>query len=338
MTLEFDTRFTPRHDEAVRSRARCRARHRQQSGTVHLPWHQQLSGRARIIWRSSTPGRKTTRILMRCCGRSPDGRSAISSSATPIATIRRLPRGWPRHRRACLCRRPAPPGPPVENRRNQPARRQRRHGFLARSQARRTIRSYQATDGRCAPFSRQAIAPTTPPSHWRAPASCFPPITSWPGRQPSSRRRMAACPTTWPRSTGCLSARRPHAAAGPRRTGQQPRAFMRGLKAHRKMRERAILERLRQGDRSIPEIVADIYRDTDPRLHGAAALSVLAHLEDLVGRGQLKRTARPQSGGSSDRSSGGAGGSSGSGSAASGAVCSTLAGSSTGSTGTTTVR
>jgi hypothetical protein len=60
---------------------------------------------------------------------------------------------------------------------------------------------------------------------------------------------------------------------------------MRGLKGHRKMRERAILERVREGDRSIPAIVAAIYRDTDPRLHGAAGLSVLAHLEDLVARG-----------------------------------------------------
>jgi glyoxylase-like metal-dependent hydrolase (beta-lactamase superfamily II) len=66
---------------------------------------------------------------------------------------------------------------------------------------------------------------------------------------------------------------------------KQPAKFMRGLKAHRKMRERAILERLQQGDRTIPEMVAQIYRDTDPRLHGAAALSVLAHLEDLVSRG-----------------------------------------------------
>ena len=65
----------------------------------------------------------------------------------------------------------------------------------------------------------------------------------------------------------------------------QPAAFMRGLKAHRKMRERAIIERLRRGDRTIPEMVAAIYRDTDPRLYGAAGLSVLAHLEDLVGRG-----------------------------------------------------
>lgn len=64
-----------------------------------------------------------------------------------------------------------------------------------------------------------------------------------------------------------------------------PRSFMRGLKTHRKMRERAILERIRGGDRTIPDMVEAIYRDTDPRLHGAAGLSVLAHLEDLVARG-----------------------------------------------------
>lgn len=66
---------------------------------------------------------------------------------------------------------------------------------------------------------------------------------------------------------------------------ETPAAFMRGLKGHRKMRERAILERLRSGDRTIAEMVAAIYRDIDPRLHGAAGLSVLAHLEDLVARG-----------------------------------------------------
>ncbi|WP_315919343.1 MBL fold metallo-hydrolase [Mesorhizobium sp. SP-1A] len=72
-----------------------------------------------------------------------------------------------------------------------------------------------------------------------------------------------------------------------------PRTFMRGLKTHRKMRERAILERLRAGDRTIRAIVEAIYRDTDPRLHGAAALSVLAHLEDLVARGLVRSEAEP---------------------------------------------
>src|SRR5665811_2489841 len=60
------------------------------------------------------------------------------------------------------------------------------------------------------------------------------------------------------------------------------REFVRGLRAHRKMRETAILHRIRKGDQTIPDIVSVIYRDTDTRLHGAAALSVFAHIEDLL--------------------------------------------------------
>ena len=48
------------------------------------------------------------------------------------------------------------------------------------------------------------------------------------------------------------------------------------------MRETAILSRIRKGDRTISEIVSVIYKNTDPRLHGAARLSVLAHVEDLM--------------------------------------------------------
>ncbi|THF56613.1 MBL fold metallo-hydrolase [Ollibium composti] len=77
----------------------------------------------------------------------------------------------------------------------------------------------------------------------------------------------------------------------------KPRVFMRGLKAHRKMREQAILDRIEKGDRTIPEIVAAIYRETDPRLHGAAGLSVLAHLEDLVARGAVETDGEPALGG-----------------------------------------
>lgn len=71
---------------------------------------------------------------------------------------------------------------------------------------------------------------------------------------------------------------------GPVRDGP---AFVRGLKAHRRMREAAILDRLVKGDRTIAEIVAAIYRETPAHLHGAAALSVLAHIEDLVARGRV---------------------------------------------------
>ncbi|MBL0370884.1 MBL fold metallo-hydrolase [Rhizobium sp. KVB221] len=72
-----------------------------------------------------------------------------------------------------------------------------------------------------------------------------------------------------------------------------PPAFMRGIRTHRRMRERAILERIRAGDRRIPDMVKVIYRETDPRLHGAAALSVLAHIEDLVGRGAVTTDGPP---------------------------------------------
>lgn len=69
--------------------------------------------------------------------------------------------------------------------------------------------------------------------------------------------------------------------------------FVRALRTHRRMREAAILARIRAGDRTIPQIVSVIYRDTDPRLHGAAALSVLAHLEDLVASRRVETEGPP---------------------------------------------
>ena len=56
---------------------------------------------------------------------------------------------------------------------------------------------------------------------------------------------------------------------------------------HRRQRETAILERLAEGDRNISDIVRVIYKGVDERLHRAAGLSVLAHLEDLVARGRV---------------------------------------------------
>ena len=57
--------------------------------------------------------------------------------------------------------------------------------------------------------------------------------------------------------------------------------MVRGILAHRKMREEAVYNRVKAGDRSIGEIVANIYAEVDPRLHAAAGLSTLAHLEHL---------------------------------------------------------
>ncbi len=74
---------------------------------------------------------------------------------------------------------------------------------------------------------------------------------------------------------------------------RRPVSFMRALKTHRRMRERAVLGRIRAGDVSIPKMVQAIYSDTDPRLHGAAALSVLAHIEDLLDRGEIETDGPP---------------------------------------------
>jgi hydroxyacylglutathione hydrolase len=53
---------------------------------------------------------------------------------------------------------------------------------------------------------------------------------------------------------------------------------------HRERREASILHRLAKGAADIPTIVRAIYVGLDSRLIGAASLSVLAHLEDLVAR------------------------------------------------------
>ncbi|MBY5399908.1 MBL fold metallo-hydrolase [Rhizobium leguminosarum] len=73
----------------------------------------------------------------------------------------------------------------------------------------------------------------------------------------------------------------------------QPSTFLKALKAHRLKREQAVLARVQAGDRQITEMVKVIYRDTDPKLHGAAALSVLAHIEDLLERGEIAADGPP---------------------------------------------
>ncbi|EJZ20556.1 MBL fold metallo-hydrolase [Rhizobium sp. Pop5] len=73
----------------------------------------------------------------------------------------------------------------------------------------------------------------------------------------------------------------------------EPGRFLLALKAHRLGREQAVLERVAAGDSNIAEMVKAIYRDTDPKLYGAAALSVLAHIEDLVERGEIAADGPP---------------------------------------------
>ena len=68
---------------------------------------------------------------------------------------------------------------------------------------------------------------------------------------------------------------------------RNPRGFVKALVLHRQMREAAILRRIAAGDSTVPALVANLYRDLAPSLRGAASLSVLAHLVDLVAGGQV---------------------------------------------------
>lgn len=61
--------------------------------------------------------------------------------------------------------------------------------------------------------------------------------------------------------------------------------FVHSYIRHREGREASILHRLAKGETDIPTLVRAIYIGIDPRLTGAAGLSVLAHMEDLVVRG-----------------------------------------------------
>lgn len=71
------------------------------------------------------------------------------------------------------------------------------------------------------------------------------------------------------------------------------RAYVHDLKQHRLAREQAILEQLRDGEKTIPDIVRVLYAAVDPTLHPAAGLSVFAHLEDLAGRGLVTAIPSP---------------------------------------------
>jgi glyoxylase-like metal-dependent hydrolase (beta-lactamase superfamily II) len=68
---------------------------------------------------------------------------------------------------------------------------------------------------------------------------------------------------------------------------RNPVPFVRAFLTHRQMREKAVLKRIREGARTIPEIVALVYAEVDPRLHAAAGLSTLAHIEHLVEQGKV---------------------------------------------------
>ncbi|HEX8194308.1 MAG TPA: MBL fold metallo-hydrolase [Allosphingosinicella sp.] len=68
----------------------------------------------------------------------------------------------------------------------------------------------------------------------------------------------------------------------------RPRDHVSRLIEHRRMRERQILDVLGSGETRIHAMVPHLYKDVDPRLHPAAARSVLAHLIDLESRGLVR--------------------------------------------------
>jgi glyoxylase-like metal-dependent hydrolase (beta-lactamase superfamily II) len=73
--------------------------------------------------------------------------------------------------------------------------------------------------------------------------------------------------------------------------------FVRHLIRHREGREASILHRLGKGAADIPTLVKAVYIGLDPRLQGAAGLSTLAHLEELVARGAVATEGPPAIGG-----------------------------------------
>jgi hypothetical protein len=63
---------------------------------------------------------------------------------------------------------------------------------------------------------------------------------------------------------------------------------MRALHHHRRQREAAILRAVSEGCESVPAIVERVYEGLGEALKGAAGLSTLAHLEDLMARGAVQ--------------------------------------------------
>jgi glyoxylase-like metal-dependent hydrolase (beta-lactamase superfamily II) len=70
-----------------------------------------------------------------------------------------------------------------------------------------------------------------------------------------------------------------------------PRQLVRGMIGHRRQRENQILRLLREdGPHSAGAFVPRMYKGLDPRLTGAAEMSVTAHLIDLERRGMVARS------------------------------------------------
>lgn len=74
---------------------------------------------------------------------------------------------------------------------------------------------------------------------------------------------------------------------------REPEPFIDAYIAHRRAREAQILDALAGGFTRIREMVPVLYKDVDPRLHPAAAHSVLAHMIQLVREGRVRTDGEP---------------------------------------------
>ena len=144
--LDFDTRF-----DAILRRRRSASGwntppHRQQSRPVHLSRHQQLHRRARHAGgdRSRAGRRRPFRRALEAIGGRPVSHIFVSHTHRDHSPLAGTAQG--RDRRIDCRGRSAPPCPPAEDRRDQPARRQRRHRLPARYRARRRRASSMADD------------------------------------------------------------------------------------------------------------------------------------------------------------------------------------------------
>jgi glyoxylase-like metal-dependent hydrolase (beta-lactamase superfamily II) len=72
---------------------------------------------------------------------------------------------------------------------------------------------------------------------------------------------------------------------------EEPQRLVKAYLLHRRMREHAILDCIRQGHNTAEAIVPVVYRGLDPKLLNAASLSVLAHVEHLKERGLVEYAA-----------------------------------------------
>ncbi len=69
---------------------------------------------------------------------------------------------------------------------------------------------------------------------------------------------------------------------------EDPTRFVKAYLLHRRWRERAIHDAIAEGTKTIPQLVARVYRNVGRELLGAATASVKAHVEHLISQGQVQ--------------------------------------------------